>query len=61
MVHSDYIFLGREGPASSLGILFKHRCINNTEEESIFMTEVTPSIVLLPNDVIFGDIFLGVG
>jgi len=25
------------------------------------MTEVTPSKVLLPNDVIFGDIFLGWG
>jgi len=61
MVRSVYIFLGWEGPASSLGILFKHKCTNNTEEESIFLTEVTPSRVLFPNDVIFGDIFLGVG
>lgn len=60
MVRSAYIFLGLEGPARSLGVLFKHRCTKETEEEAIFMTEVTPSKVLLPNDVIFGDIFLGV-
>jgi len=60
MVRSAYILLGWEGPESSLGVLFKHRCTKNTEEESIFMTEVTPSKLLLPNDDVFVDIFLGV-